>query len=140
MAKHNEVGVIGEQIAEDFLKGKGHKIVTRNFRKPYGEIDIVSREKSGKWHFIEVKTVSRETNHKVVSHETGSKSVSHETYRPEENVHPQKMKRLMRVIESYILSNNVEDEWQFDVIAVYLDQKNKTAQVNYLEDLVLGLN
>ena len=140
MAKHNEVGVIGEKIAEDFLKRKGHKIVTKNFRKPYGEIDIVSREKSGKWHFVEVKTVSRETLNLEVSHETGSRSVSHETYRPEENVHPQKVKRLMRVIESYILSQNIEDEWQFDVIAVYLDQKNKTAKVQYLEDLVLGFS
>ena len=43
MAKHNEIGATGEIVAAEFLESKGHKILDRNFRRPYGEIVIVSR-------------------------------------------------------------------------------------------------
>ena len=126
MAKHNEIGKIGEDIACDFLVSKGLKIVDRNFRRPYGEIDIVARETSGKYRFIEVKSVSYETGRGMGA------------YRPEENVHPQKVKRLLKVIETYIVLKNIDHEWQFDVAVVSVDQKSKTAKVKYLEDIILG--
>lgn len=125
MAKHNEIGKIGEDVAAAFLKDKGMKIVSRNYRKPYGEIDIVARETSGVYRFVEVKTVS----HGTVSEDEG--------YRPEENVHPQKVKRLLRTIESYLISYGIETEWQFDLIAVFLDQKTKEAKVRWLKDIVI---
>ncbi|MBY0539541.1 YraN family protein [Patescibacteria group bacterium] len=127
MAKHNEIGRIGEKVAEEYLVSKGHTILSRNYRKPYGEIDLVSR-KDECVHFVEVKSVSWETGESAVS----------ERHRPEENVHPQKIKRLLRTIESYILERNVVGDWQFDVIAVYLDEKTKTAKVRFLENVVLG--
>jgi|CXWL01.1.fsa_nt_gi putative endonuclease len=129
MAKHNEIGAIGEVVAGEFLESKGHAILDRNFRRPYGEIDIVSRGTDSAIHFVEVKTVS---------HGTASNSGLGEHFRPEENVHPKKIERMMRVIQAYLLSKNIESEWQFDVLAVYLDEKAKTAKVRYLENVVLG--
>ena len=128
MARHNFLGSEGEKIAAEFLENKGFEIVSVNFRRPYGEIDIISRETSGEYRFIEVKTVSWET---------AQDGVPHETYRPEENMHPMKAKRLMRVIQAYIAQYRVED-WQFDVIAVFLDQKKKLAKVRHLENVILG--
>lgn len=130
MARHNQVGFIGEQVAEEFLKSKGHKILSRNYRKPYGELDIVSRGKDENIHFIEVKTVSYETVPGGVPYETG--------YRPEENVHPAKVKRLMHTIEAYILEKGIGEEWQFDVIAVYLNEGEKEAKVRWTQNVVLG--
>jgi putative endonuclease len=127
MAKHNEIGHLGEDIASDFLIEKGFHIVSRNFRKPYGEIDIVARETSGKYRFVEVKSVSRETDR----WESNS-------YRPEENVHPMKAKRLLRVIEAYLVSKGIEDDWQVDILGVLIDQKTKTAKVRHLENVILG--
>ena len=121
MAKHNEVGKIGEDLAAKFLESKGLEIIGKNFWKPYGEIDVVSREKSGKYRFIEVKTVSHETS-----------------YRPEENMHPQKIRRLMRVIEVYLVSHGTVPNWQFDIVCVYLDQDKKTARIKHLENVILG--
>lgn len=130
MAIHNEIGALGEKIAENFLKSKGLTIITRNYRKPYGEIDIVARE-NGLMRFVEVKTVSCETS-------AGSgKSVSREMLRPEENVHPQKLKKLGRVVQAYVISHET-DEWVFDLICVYLDAKSHTAKVKWLKDIVLG--
>lgn len=136
MAKHNEIGKIGEEIAARFLQSKGLTIVDRNYWKPYGEIDIVAHG-TNKTHFVEVKSVSYETGG------IGDPSVSPwpgrhgTTYRPEENVHPQKIRRLSRVVESYIISHGT-GKWQFDVIAVYIDPKAFKSKVKWLKDIVLG--
>ena len=129
MARHNDVGVTGEQIAAEFLESKGQTVIGRNFRRPYGEIDVITKDSSGAVHFVEVKTVSRET---ATSEKVG------DYFRPEENIHPQKVKRLMRVIESYLLVKDIDTEWQFDVVAVYLNEKTKEARVRYTPDVVLG--
>jgi len=38
------IGTKYEEIAADYLRGKGYRILTRNFRSRYGEIDIVARK------------------------------------------------------------------------------------------------
>jgi putative endonuclease len=50
-----DFGNWGEHIAADYLKGQGYQLVERNFRCPYGEIDLIAKEKNI-WCFIEVKT------------------------------------------------------------------------------------
>jgi putative endonuclease len=51
----NPVARIGEDIATNFLKKKGYQIIERNFRKGYGEIDIVATHQNT-LVFVEVKT------------------------------------------------------------------------------------
>lgn len=132
MALHNEIGLIGEDIADEYLRSGGYDIVCRNFRRPYGEIDIVARESRNVLVFVEVKTVSWETGGKdpLVSYETG--------YRPEDNVHPQKLRRLSRTIEAYLMSTRYAGEWRFDVMAVFVDPKTKTAKIRHTKDIVIG--
>ena len=123
------VGAIGEDTACKYLQQHGHTIITRNYRKKWGEIDIISKKK-GNLHFIEVKTVSRENLEKV-NHET-------DAYRPEENVHPKKLQRLARTVQTYLLEKDIEDtNWQLDVVAVYLNLKAKKAKVWVTEDVIM---
>lgn len=126
MAKHNEVGILGEMVAEEYLLSKGHNVIERNYRKKYGELDIVTK-KGSTIHFVEVKTVSRETLGNVLVGEH---------LRPEENMHKGKVARLLRVMQVYIDKNRIQ-KWQFDVIAIYLNSKTKTARVRYLQNIVL---
>ena len=126
---HNEVGRIGEETACMFLMKRGFKIIEKNYWKKWGEIDIIAKNK-GKLHFVEVKTVSRE-NIRDVSRETIDE------YRPEENIHQKKLERLSRTIQTYLLEKDYEDEWQFDVIAVFLDIKNREAKCRYIEDVII---
>ena len=116
-----KIGQIGESAACKFLMKQGYKILDRNYRKKWGEIDIVSK-KAQKIHFIEVKAVSRETGHL-----------------PEENVHPWKLKRLGRAIQTYLLEKKVSDEteWQLDVMAVFLDFKTRKARIRTTENVIL---
>jgi len=44
MAKHNEIGKIGENIAVKYLKNNGFLIIGRNFLCKMGEIDIVAKK------------------------------------------------------------------------------------------------
>src|SRR3989344_5896420 len=113
------LGQIGEDYACKYLENIGYKVVQRNYLKKWGEIDIVV-SKDRKIHFVEVKSVSRVTN------SNSQFNVNHETdgYRPEDNIHPWKLKRLGRVIQSYLLEKDIPDDidWQFDVITVHIDR------------------
>ena len=131
MAKHNEVGRIGERVACRFLVKRGFEVLEQNYLKKWGEVDIVAK-KGGILRFVEVKTVSRE-NIKDVSRETLAQD------RPEEMVHQWKLKRLYRAINSYLLENNVSREtmWQLDIAAVFLDAQNKQARVRFTENVIM---
>jgi len=130
-SEKQKIGEIGENIACKFLVKHGFSILDRNYTKKWGEIDIVA-EKHKKLYFIEVKSVSRETLDNVI-HETSDK------YRAEDNMHPWKMKRLSKTIRTYLISKKVPDEqeWQVDLLVVYLDLKNKKAKVKVEEDIIL---
>lgn len=130
MARHNEIGKIGEDIASEWLKNRGFEIIERNYLRKWGEIDIVARGTSGKTHFVEVKTVSYETRQDL------DRAVSHGTWRPEENVHSDKQNRMKRAIETWILENEWVGEWQIDVLAVRLVPREKYGTVKYLENMV----
>ncbi len=133
-----KIGNIGENVACRFLVKRGFTILDRNYLKKWGELDIIAK-KDNILRFIEVKTVSRE-NIKNISQETLEQD------RPEENVHPWKLKRLYRAIDSYLLEKDVIHEtsdgerqinWQFDIIAVFLDIKNKQAKIRFTENVIL---
>jgi putative endonuclease len=126
--KKQEIGELGENIACEYLERKGFDIIGRNYRKKWGEIDIVA-EKDGILHFIEVKSVSVQTLENVIR-ET-------EKYQPEDNVHPWKLKRLHRAIQTYLLEKNLENEWQLDVMAVFLDMKTRKAKVRITENVII---
>jgi len=94
-------------------------------------VDIIAK-KDRVLRFVEVKTVSRK-NLDTISGESGH------GYRPEENVHPKKLKRLSRAVQSYLAEKDIsaESQWQFDVLAVFLDRDKKQARVRFLENLIL---
>lgn len=55
-SKNKSTGNEGEDIAAQYLEDKGYKIIDRNVVLPYGEIDILARQKNS-IIIVEVKTV-----------------------------------------------------------------------------------
>ena len=55
MYKSHELGKNGEEIATEFLRKKGYKILERNFEASQGEIDIIAKDDK-ELVFVEVKT------------------------------------------------------------------------------------
>lgn len=53
--ERRRLGFSGERKAAKYLKKQGYAIVRRNFKCPFGEVDIIA-EKSGTLAFVEVKT------------------------------------------------------------------------------------
>jgi len=129
MAKHNKIGEIGEGLATKWLISKGFRILDTNYRQKWGEIDIIA-EKEGIVHFVEVKSVSYETREKL------DHAVSHGTWRPEERVHEQKLKRMGRTIETWLLEKNREGDCQVDVLTVRLVPREKYAKINLIDNIV----
>lgn len=132
-----KTGEIGENIAVRFLVKHGFSILDRNYTKKWGEIDIIA-EKNNKLYFIEVKSVSRETLNTFIPKSYNDSDDRYE-HRPEDNMHPWKLKRLSRTIQTYLLSKNVDEEkeWQFDLLVVYICQKEKKARVKVVSDIIL---
>jgi len=123
-----QIGNLGEDIAVRYLETKGFRVIARNYLKKWGEIDIVAREKSGLVHFIEVKSVTRES--------IDDKKREMSMHDPLENIYKHKIERLRRVIQTYILEKHIQD-WVFDVMAVYIDIKNRESAVKFVQDIVL---
>ena len=139
-----KIGKIGEDYTCKYLEKQGYKIIERNYLKKWGEIDIVAK-KDKKIHFVEVKSVSRDIYNsninldRYVNHETFIGEVAKNDYRPEDNMHPWKLKRLGRAVQSYLLDRDVSDdiEWQFDLVTVYIDLSKGLFKIFVLEDIVL---
>ena len=125
--RKKNVGRVGEAIICRYLEEKGYEIVVRNYLKKWGEIDVIA-EYGGVIHFVEVKTVSRENIFEIG-----------DNYEPEENVHPEKLKRMLRTIQSYLLEKRVGDDvlWQIDVAGVFVDLDGKKARVRFTENVVI---
>ncbi|MFA4890184.1 MAG: YraN family protein [Candidatus Paceibacterota bacterium] len=152
MAQTNKqkVGEIGEDVACTFLEKHGYDIIDRNYRKKWGELDIVAK-KDGVLHFVEVKSVSRVTEYNPKTDFKKSvrpTSYCHNWFRPEENVHPWKMKRLYRAIQTYllekvsdlpaeVLTEEGETNWQIDILAVFLDLNTRKAKFRLTENVIL---
>ena len=124
-----KIGEFGENSACAYLIKNGYEVIERNFTKKYGEIDIVAKKRNN-IHFIEVKAVSCEIGHDNVIHET--------IIRPEDNMHPMKIRRLTNTIQAYLLEKNISDDvlWQLDLACVHIDLKNKKAKVEIMENII----
>lgn len=130
----NRIGAYGEDIAAKYIQRLGQVILDKNYLKKWGEIDIVSREtKAGKQiiHFIEVKTVSYETKVDL------EKAVSYGTWRPEENVHPSKILKLNRAVESWLMEHSSDNDWVIDVVAVRVVPRERYATVKYIPNIII---
>lgn len=124
----NKVGKLGEDLACKFLMKRNYKIIERNYLKPWGEIDIIATN-NRKIYFYEVKSVT------CVTKEGVRKS---QRYRAEENVHPYKIAKLRRVVETYLLEQGAKDiEWEFGVVTVHLNESDRVAHIKLIPNIVL---
>lgn len=115
MARHNELGVIGEKAAREHLLGKGYTILDVNWHFAKDELDIIA-EYEKFLVVVEVKTRS--------SWQYGD---------PSEAVTPKKQKFIVRATESYIKEKELEKEVRFDVISIVMTG-NKVTDITHIED------
>lgn len=114
-----EVGKLGEQIVQKYLKNKGFLPILTNYRVRGGEIDLIC-QKASQLYFIEVKT---RTN-------------SSFGY-PEESLTYFKKRRFKTAILKYLFSLKKRVFWQAGLVAVELNPSTKLAKIRYYQNLEL---
>ena len=118
MATHNEFGTEGENLAVEWLRGKGYDIMQRNWRHSHYEIDIIAF-KGQMLHFIEVKC----RNHSAIGY-------------PEDSVTKKKFRNLQKASDEFLFLNPGHRWIQYDVLAITI-YKNKEPDFFLLEDVFL---
>lgn len=98
----SELGARGEQAAARHLAAQGWQVIERNWRCPYGEVDIVAKDAEGVTVLVEVKT-RRELDGEVA---------------PEEAVDEQKRRRYRVLAASYLAEHPSVSLVRFDVVAL----------------------
>lgn len=103
----SEVGKLGENLACRYLIGKGYRILQRNYRKTWGEIDIIAVAKTNTLVFVEVKALKENP--------VGGLA-------PEDNLTSAKLRKLQRTCRQFVAENPdliVGDRgWQIDLVAI----------------------
>ena len=105
MAQHNELGKLGEELAAQFLLREGYTILERNWVFQKAEIDIIAQKKN-QICVVEVKTRN--------SAFFGN---------PQDFVTTNKIKLLVKAANEYVISNDIDMEVRFDIIAILKNQK-----------------
>ena len=98
-AYRQRIGKWGEELAAEYLKKHNYRVIARNIRTPYGEIDIVA-EKDDSTTFVEVKTRT-----------SGSFGP------PEISITSRKQEHMIAAAEHFSAEHEI-DHWQIDVIAI----------------------
>jgi len=125
-SKTQKIGELGESLACKYLEGNGYIILDRNYTRKLGEIDIVA-SKDKTLYFIEVKSVTREN--------LTNRGFENLGFRPEENMHPKKLEKFHRVIETYLMERNVVSNWEVVLLCVFIDEKAKRVKVEIIKDI-----
>jgi putative endonuclease len=115
--KHNQrIGIWGEDTAAEYLIQRGHEIVARNVRTPYGEIDIIARQ-GDITIFVEVKA-----------------RTSNKMGLPEESITRRKREHMLAAADHYAAEHEI-DHWQIDVIAIE-GQPDSKPVITYFENAI----
>jgi putative endonuclease len=126
------LGRWGESLASQFLARHGYTILDCNARTPYGELDLVARqraigppgEREPGWItvFVEVKTRSSRT-----------------FGLPEESVTARKQAHLLAAAQYYLQQHpELQGDWRIDVVAVQRYRRDQPAAIHHFENAVTG--
>lgn len=114
MAQHNELGKFGEELSVEFLQKNGYEILETNWTFQKAEIDIIA-QKENVLAIVEVKTRS-----------------SIEFGLPQDFVKSTKIQLLVKAVNEYVISNDLDVEVRFDIIAIYKEEKQ--FKIDHIED------
>ncbi len=114
MAEHNDLGKLGELKAIEFLQNQGYFILEKNWTFQKAEIDIIAK-KENTIVIVEVKT-----------------RTSTDFGLPQDFVKPNKIQLLVKGANEYVVSNDLDFEIRFDIIALH--KEGKSLVIEHIKD------
>ena len=113
------LGHHGESIAAHFLEQEGYAILERNWRTPYGEIDLIASYEEV-IAFVEVKTRANNT--------LGT---------PEISITPRKREHMVNAAAHYIQQHPEQTkDWRIDVITVQIRAGSSAPLIDHFENVI----
>ena len=116
----SDLGYFAEHYVAQYLEAKGYEIMDLNFRKPWGEIDIVV-QKEGILVFVEVKASKQATA----------------GFEPELRAGSDKMRKVVRTARTYLAYSKYppDKEWQVDIVSLTFDKDRGVAQIKHFKNV-----
>ncbi len=115
-----QTGRTGEEYTARWLDGQGWRILDRNWRCPWGEVDIIA-QKGETVAFVEVKTRTR-------GYLAG----------PLEAVGKAKQRRLLKTAWLWLERTGSTGQPRFDAAGVVMDEKGNVLSFEYIESAFDG--
>jgi len=119
MTQKSYIGNLGENIASRCLIQRGYKILEKNYRQKWGELDIIAKDPDGTLVFVEVKTM-RQNNPAIAG------------LNPEDNLTAAKLAKLQRTAQLFAGKHFdlIEDSrgWRIDLVAICLSGVKQTVK------------
>ena len=116
----SELGFFAERYAREYLKSKNYRVIGHNYRKPWGEIDVIA-EKEGVVVFVEVKANKKDLP----------------GFEPELRVNNDKRHRMIRIARTYLADYKfpADQPWQMDIVSVAFNKEQGTAKVRHYKNI-----
>ena len=120
------IGNIGERAAARFLKKKGFRRIIKNYVAKGHEIDIIAENRET-LAFVEVKT-------RTIGHENPNEP------RPASSVDQKKQRGIIKAATFYTAYNPTPKKKRFDIVEVYVNQKNGKYSLAEIKHLINTFN
>ncbi len=119
MGRNQSIGRWGEEEAARYLSARGYRILGRNLRTPYGEIDLLAQQ-GRQLVFVEVKT-----------------RTSRAYGMPEAAVTLRKREHLLASAQHYLqMHPELPPDWRVDVIAIYRPSPALPPEILHFENIL----
>lgn len=131
-ATRQATGRLGEDLATEYLQQQGYRILARNARTSYGEIDLVAQQQ-----IPGLQADSHSSGQVLVFVEVKTRR-SQSFGLPEESVTSAKRAHMQAAAQAYLQANpELYGDWRLDVIAVRLDrQHDKLLEIVHFENVI----
>jgi len=110
---------LGEDLARKYLQNKGYRVIEQNYQTRYAEIDLIARHK-GILVFVEVRTKTDER-----------------FGRPEETINRNKINKLIKNAQGYMLRKRYDQRYRIDAICIVLDDNRKPTRIDHYKNITL---
>lgn len=118
MAAHNELGKWGEEVAADYLQGKGYVVLERDWKSGHRDLDIIAvNEERNTMVFVEVKT---RRNQQYAD--------------PVDAVGYQKIRNLQQAANHYVKYKHINLPIRFDIVTVIGMLGGDMPEIEHIED------
>jgi len=114
------LGAAGEQLAAQYLQARRYQIIERNYRRSWGEADIIALAPDGTQVIVEVR--SRSDRHYVIE--------------AVQSVGPRKQRQLRRLAHGLLSEQEAEIDIRVDVMVIAPDRSGRLSVVAHIADAV----